>query len=456
MFDETPKPEVVDPFANIPEPVVPELLSTPTPVMPVPPQSSVFAANQTAPVRAGRRGHLKFIIFSIVFIILLVGAALAGYYYWQQAHSPARIMSNVEVAMSTVKNAAYNLAFTVSGKVLPPKGNDSGKGTTDVTANLIVDGTVSESTIGANASLTVTNDGTDQGPYSLGFRSLDDKLYFKVGGVTQPPDGETTGLAAIPVALQSILSSLADQWIFLDIVEAKKQLDNSKALADANSALNLSVDDKKAINDILVAALPTILTGFTTGANTTIAGLPVHDYKFTVDNIALMATLKDIHLKQPTALNERDLTKLTEAIRTLGSMTGEVWVGTTDNLIHKIALTASIDTTANTTLKGKFEGPLSVVFSLTLTDINTTSDVVAPENASSLQDVFAKIMAEKAAQAAADKLDVDNDGLSAKDEAKYGTDPNNGDTDGDGFLDGAEVAKDYNPLGSGLLSAVTK
>jgi hypothetical protein len=52
---------------------------------------------------------------------------------------------------------------------------------------------------------------------------------------------------------------------------------------------------------------------------------------------------------------------------------------------------------------------------------------------------------------AAGNNDADMDGLSDTREAVYGTDPNNPDSDGDGYLDGAEVDKGYNPLGQGLI-----
>ncbi|HEB01407.1 MAG TPA: hypothetical protein ENI16_00215, partial [Candidatus Portnoybacteria bacterium] len=42
--------------------------------------------------------------------------------------------------------------------------------------------------------------------------------------------------------------------------------------------------------------------------------------------------------------------------------------------------------------------------------------------------------------------DKDNDGLSDREERKYGTDPDNPDTDGDGYLDGEEIASGYDPL----------
>jgi len=48
-------------------------------------------------------------------------------------------------------------------------------------------------------------------------------------------------------------------------------------------------------------------------------------------------------------------------------------------------------------------------------------------------------------------LDSDQDGLTDQEEQALGTDPHNPDTDGDGYLDGAEVKAGYNPLGAGKL-----
>lgn len=50
--------------------------------------------------------------------------------------------------------------------------------------------------------------------------------------------------------------------------------------------------------------------------------------------------------------------------------------------------------------------------------------------------------------------DSDHDGISDDDEKVFGTDPQNPDSDGDGFLDGAEVKEGYNPLGEGKLGEV--
>ncbi len=42
-------------------------------------------------------------------------------------------------------------------------------------------------------------------------------------------------------------------------------------------------------------------------------------------------------------------------------------------------------------------------------------------------------------------IDTDNDGLDDTQEQQYYTDPNNPDTDGDGFFDGVEISNDYSP-----------
>lgn len=49
-------------------------------------------------------------------------------------------------------------------------------------------------------------------------------------------------------------------------------------------------------------------------------------------------------------------------------------------------------------------------------------------------------------------IDSDNDGLTDEKELLYGTNPNNPDTDGDSFKDGAEIENIYSPNGTGRLN----
>lgn len=59
---------------------------------------------------------------------------------------------------------------------------------------------------------------------------------------------------------------------------------------------------------------------------------------------------------------------------------------------------------------------------------------------------------EDAAGTSQTEFDTDRDGLADIDEIRvWKTDPKNTDTDGDGFGDGAEVVRGYNPAGAGKL-----
>ncbi|MCA9391198.1 MAG: hypothetical protein KC582_03005 [Candidatus Magasanikbacteria bacterium] len=52
-------------------------------------------------------------------------------------------------------------------------------------------------------------------------------------------------------------------------------------------------------------------------------------------------------------------------------------------------------------------------------------------------------------------LDSDSDSIPDTEEARYGTDPNKADTDGDGFNDADEIKNGYNPLGEGRCAVST-
>lgn len=64
-----------------------------------------------------------------------------------------------------------------------------------------------------------------------------------------------------------------------------------------------------------------------------------------------------------------------------------------------------------------------------------------PKSVSELRQVYALAYANVVA-----KKDTDRDGLSDKDEVRFGTNPKKKDTDGDGYSDGVEVENNYNPL----------
>ncbi len=94
---------------------------------------------------------------------------------------------------------------------------------------------------------------------------------------------------------------------------------------------------------------------------------------------------------------------------------------------------------------------------ITITPVQTTAGTVTPtttnqdsDNDGLLDEWETKYKLDKN-NANDAKLDNDLDGLTNLEEYKYGADPRIADTDKDGYKDGAEVEKGYNPNGSGKL-----
>lgn len=78
----------------------------------------------------------------------------------------------------------------------------------------------------------------------------------------------------------------------------------------------------------------------------------------------------------------------------------------------------------------------------------TTGGLLLSQSKDSLSEIGSFISKKASQTASLFSNDKDGDGLSNKEEEKYGTDPENADTDGDGYLDGEEIASGYNPLKS--------
>ncbi len=93
--------------------------------------------------------------------------------------------------------------------------------------------------------------------------------------------------------------------------------------------------------------------------------------------------------------------------------------------------------------------------SATLATTSTSSEVQVESLIDSDGDGLTDVE-ERKAGTNSNVIDTDNDGLSDYEEVKvYHTDPLNADTDGDSYLDGAEVKGGYNPCGAGKLPTAT-
>lgn len=130
--------------------------------------------------------------------------------------------------------------------------------------------------------------------------------------------------------------------------------------------------------------------------------------------------------------------------------TYEIWIGQEDHLLKKLVTkNISIDQTVNTRTENNI--------TIELNDYNKEFNITPPQDVEVLdfEDMFmSQIM--NSSQLNIEELnleeDSDGDGLADIVETVYQTDPNDPDSDDDGFLDGEEIEHGYNPLGEGELT----
>ncbi|MBM2820907.1 MAG: hypothetical protein HW405_667 [Candidatus Berkelbacteria bacterium] len=181
-----------------------------------------------------------------------------------------------------------------------------------------------------------------------------------------------------------------------------------------------------------------------------------YHYQYILDKDAMANFLADsveINGEKMSAARKDNLIKdFKNAMKGI-EITGEIWIGKFDFYPHKILTTIAI----KDDLFPRGRGTLAIT--LTLSNINKPIKVDVPTGAlpysefeKVLQEqIIAKYKPQSYPTTSLGGKDSDNDNLSDDLEKIYGTNPNNPDTDGDGFKDGDEVQKGYNPLGQGMM-----
>jgi len=96
------------------------------------------------------------------------------------------------------------------------------------------------------------------------------------------------------------------------------------------------------------------------------------------------------------------------------------------------------------------EGNVNGVVNLNAANVNS-ANVNSASNTNSNVNVSTNVHTNTSDDDTTSAKDTDNDGLTDTLELIYGTDINNPDTDGDGYLDGQEIQNGFNPKGPGKL-----
>ena len=430
----------------------------------VSPAASPAVSSTTSPA-ASSKGINKKILIIVIAVIL--GLALIGggvFAYLNYFQPPEKVVQKMMLKLADVKSLEYsgnlNIEITAS-----PTGLMSGSAGFNGTNT---DGLVATTSVFAakkTGKFSVDFNGSSDwhnadnflgllamnmkaeipqlGDFSLGteMRSINKDFYAK--------------LSKAPNLMIFDLSTLENQWIKIDGKDVAAQQDKNKLTPAQIDQLKKTFVQDEVIS--IAANLPA----------EKIDGVNTYHYKYVVNKEGLRKYIIDVDkiVSTSTMLTGQKLDDFNKEMDNLVTPEGEIWIGKSDLLPHKISATIMISETATSKVSGSFN------YVVSMKNYNKPVQVDVPSPVKTTGEIMAGFMSglggmvtptatstlslppapptDQSVQNPA--IDSDNDGLTDAEEKIYGTNPFNPDTDGDGYLDGAEVKGGYNPNGPGKL-----
>jgi len=211
--------------------------------------------------------------------------------------------------------------------------------------------------------------------------------------------------------------------------------------------------------------------------------IDVYHYKAKLDGIALINFYVDVMEEMVAEINSEDrifyenFREIKDDIKRFDyvinditdNINVEIWIGKEDKLIYRTKIDGKFDKEFMTMIGDKIikrgdnteekvnrdienMGDSEIAFNIDVSvfNFNQPVEINEPEEAENLVKALEKTLGEfMRAGVTEEEIDTDKDGLPDYMENLYGTDPNNPDTDGDGYKDGEEVESGYDPLISG-------
>ena len=413
---------------------------------------TTFSQNSSLSVKTSKK-LIALIISAIVGVV--IGGSVFGYFYYFQ--SPERIVQKMSEKMLEIKSLEY--VGQVMAKI---KTNDvsafkqSGKFSIDFSGKL------DSHNLNNPKGMFKFDINTDILPQSFGFeaRTIKNIIYFRL---TNAPN-----LGFFD------LSFLRNQWIKIDpeaIKENFKLKEFEEQLEEIQKEQELSLKQIEKIKRVVshveifkvIKKLP----------KEKIDGIDTYHYEFILDKEKTMQLFMEINkiIRDKSSVEKEFQQEINEASKEIKALTGEVWIGKKDLLLHKILLKISFG--KNIEEAERVESG-NVIIITQFKNYNKPMQIDIPASAKPIEEILGKLFkglfgggmmnfkglipqmpGQQLYQLPEGSVDFskdsDNDGLADELEKIYGTDLNNPDTDGDEFKDGEEVKNGYNPKGPGKL-----
>lgn len=405
-----------------------------TPPVVVAPQEPIVVPPPVAsepPAPKKRRGPLVAVV--LIILLLLCGIGAGAYYYWQSLTSSENEIAAMVQAMEQVTSVALHITGQAEGAIIDETVEKEGKGPLAVLLSVDINGTTSGEERMFEGSLQSEIEDVKNNPFTVSYRTTDEASYFNISSV--PGLGAATDALAIMI----------NRWVVFDPAMFGQGNILADVIARTNAVSALTPAERAGMKSIFFKNLSKIFVIDGERASENRAGVMTSRYSFTFNEGALLATLAEMESAYPGTVTVADQAKVAEMLSYVDAVTGEAWVGEADNLLHAVTLQGDFAPQSGA-MAEKIHEPFAFSLTVDLSNFNSPVDVTAPEDAVTVLEIMTEAAAKEAENA-----DEDEDGLTAKQETEYGTDPMMADTDGDGYSDGDEVESGYNPAGEGQL-----
>jgi len=396
----------------------------------------------------------KALLASILIIGALVigGGAFAYFYYFQ---SPEKVVQRMTAKLAEIKSLEYSgeikaevdaSNLTSGASLLQPTQPTATKKASNFSINFNGVSDVKDlNNPQGSFSFNINTDALTEGQFNFGLevRNVGKVIYVKISDV--------------PNLGFFDLSTVKNQWVKIDTEALKKQFGLEKLeeqLKEAQKQQELSPEQIEKLKEAVQSAKIFKITQKLPSEK--ISGVNTYHYKFTIDKQGIKKLITDIsQIVQNKALTEKEIADFDKSLEAIELPEGEIWIGKKDLLPYKLSLSSIFKETDTSKASSK------VSFILTFKNFNKPVQIEIPAQAKPLEEILGGLFGGLQGLSPSGTFpagtqqdfskDSDKDGLPDQLEAIYGTNPNKADTDGDGFKDGEEIEKGFNPLGPGKL-----